>query len=35
METLQNKWYDEECKIAIEEMMKAREKWLIKRKKGK
>jgi len=23
-------WYDEECKTAIEEMKKAREKWLIK-----
>jgi hypothetical protein len=30
METLRSKWYDEECKIAIEEMKKAREKWLIK-----
>jgi len=29
-ETLKNRWYDEECKIAIEEMKKAREKWLIK-----
>ena len=29
-ETLQNRWYDEECKIAIEKMKKAREKWLIK-----
>ena len=29
-ETLKNKRYDEECKIAIEEMKKAREKWLIK-----
>jgi ATP:corrinoid adenosyltransferase len=29
-ETCTNKWYDEECKIAIEEMKKAREKWLIK-----
>jgi hypothetical protein len=28
-ETLKNRWYDEECKIAIEEMKKAREKWLI------
>jgi hypothetical protein len=25
--------YDEECKIAIEQMKKAREKWLIKRKR--
>ena len=24
-ETLKNRWYDEECKIAIEEMKKARE----------
>ena len=29
-ETLKNRWYDEECKIAIEEMKKAREKWLQK-----
>jgi len=29
-ETLKNRWYNEECKIAIEEMKKAREKWLIK-----
>jgi len=28
-ETFENKWYDEECKLAIEEMKKAREKWLI------
>jgi len=34
-ETFKNKWYDEECKFTIEEMKKAREKWLIKRKKGK
>ena len=27
-ETLKNRWYNEECKIAIEEM-KAREKWLM------
>jgi len=27
---LKNKWYNEECKIAIEEMKTAREKWLIK-----
>ena len=25
-ETLKNRWYDEECKIAIEEMKKVREK---------
>ena len=31
-ETFKNKWYDEECKFAIEEMKKAREKWLIKEK---
>jgi hypothetical protein len=29
-ETFKNKWYVEECKFAIEEMKKAREKWLIK-----
>jgi len=29
-ETSKNKWYDEECKSAIEEIKKAREKWLIK-----
>ena len=29
-ETLKNRWYNEECKIAIEEMKKAREKWLMK-----
>jgi len=29
-ETFKNKWYDEECKFAVEEMKKAREKWLIK-----
>jgi len=28
-ETFKNKWYAEECKLAIEEMKKAREKWLI------
>jgi hypothetical protein len=27
--TLKNRWYDEECKIAIKEMKKAREKWLM------
>ena len=26
-DTFNNKWYDEECKFAIEEMKKAREKW--------
>ena len=30
IETLKNRQYNEECKIAIEEMKKAREKWLIK-----
>ena len=29
-ETLKNRWYIEECKIAIEEMKNAREKWLMK-----
>jgi hypothetical protein len=29
-ETFKNKWYNAECKFAIEEMKKAREKWLIK-----
>ena len=29
-ETLKNRQYDEECKIAIEEMKKAREKRLMK-----
>jgi len=29
-ETLNNRWYDEECNIAIEERKKAIEKWLIK-----
>jgi len=29
-ETFKNKWYDEACRFAIEEMKKAREKWLIK-----
>ena len=29
-ETLNTRWYEEECKIAIEEMKKAREKWLMK-----
>jgi hypothetical protein len=32
---LKNEWYDEECKFAIEEMKKAREKWLIKGRRGK
>jgi phosphopantetheine adenylyltransferase len=29
-ETLKNRWYDQECKIAVEEMKKAGERWLIK-----
>jgi hypothetical protein len=29
-ETFKNKLYDDECKFAIEEMKKAREKWLMK-----
>jgi hypothetical protein len=27
-ETFKKKWYDDECKFSIEEMKKAREKWL-------
>jgi len=34
-ETFKNKWYDEECKFAKEEMKKAREKWLIKGRREK
>ena len=34
-ETFKNKLYDEECKFAIEETKKAREKWLIKRRREK
>jgi len=34
-ETFKNKWYNEECKFAIEEMKKAREKWLIKGRREK
>ena len=34
-ETFKNKWYDEECKLAIEEMEKAREKWLINGRREK
>ena len=30
IETSKNRWYIKECNIAIEEMKKAREKWLIK-----
>ena len=33
METLKNKWYNEECKIAIEEMKKARENGKRKKKR--
>jgi hypothetical protein len=29
-EILRNQWYDEECKTAIEEMKRARERWPIK-----
>jgi hypothetical protein len=29
-EKLRNQWYNEECKTAIEEMKRARERWLIK-----
>jgi hypothetical protein len=32
-ETFRKKWNDEECKITIEEMKKAREKWLMKRRR--
>ena len=34
-ETFKNKWYDEECKFAIEETQTAREKWLIKGRREK
>jgi hypothetical protein len=34
-ETFKNKWYDEECKFSIEEMKKAREKWLVKGRREK
>jgi len=34
-ETFKNKWYDEECKFATEEMKEAREKWLIKGRREK
>jgi hypothetical protein len=34
-ETFKKKWYDEECKFAIEEMKKAREKWLINGRREK
>jgi hypothetical protein len=35
IETSKNKWYDEECKSAIEEIKKAREKWFIKGRREK
>jgi len=35
IETFKNKWYDEECKFAIEEMKEAREKWLVKGRREK
>jgi hypothetical protein len=38
IETFKNKGYDEKCKFALEEMKKAKEKWLIKgkgRRKGR
>jgi hypothetical protein len=34
-ETFKNKSYNEECKFAIKEMMKAREQWLIKGRREK
>jgi len=34
-ETFKNKWYNEECKFAIEDMKKARENWLIKERSEK
>jgi hypothetical protein len=34
-ETFKNKWYDEECKFATDEMKKAREKWLIRGRRDK
>ena len=34
-ETFKNKWYEEECKFAIEEIKKAREQWLIKGRREK
>ena len=35
IETFKNKRYNEECKFAIEEIKKAREKWLIKGRREK
>jgi vacuolar-type H+-ATPase subunit H len=34
-ETFKNKWYNEECKFAIEEINKVREKWLVKGRREK
>ena len=34
-ETFKNKWYDQECKFSIEEIKKAREKWLVKGRREK
>jgi len=34
-ETFKNKWYDEESRFSLEEMKKAREKWLIKGRREK
>jgi hypothetical protein len=34
-ETFKNNWYIEECTLAIEEMNKARDKWLIKGRREK
>jgi len=34
-ETFKNKWYDEECKYAIEEIKKVREKLLVKGRREK
>ena len=34
-ETFKNKWYDEECKLTIEEMEKARKEWFIKGRREK
>jgi hypothetical protein len=34
-ETFKSKWYDEECKFAIDEAKKARGKWLIKGRREK
>jgi hypothetical protein len=35
LETFRNKWYNEECKIAVQEMKKAREMRLMKGRRGK